>query len=94
MFTVIKAYSFATIQVSHLALICDLAATDKDRIWLNSIRNAFTVISAICVHVALMVLLGTTNEDEIEFNDVLNSTLYSNSTTGEKLTIDFLFFRV
>ena len=67
------AYSFATIQVSHLALICDLSNLDRDRIWLNSIRNAFTVVSAICVHVSLMLLIDSTGE---ETNDV-----FSNRTT-------------
>ena len=48
-----KSYSYATVQVSHLALICDLSSRNKDQIWLNSIRNAFTVISAILVRYQL-----------------------------------------
>ena len=62
--------------MSHLALICDLSNLDRDRIWLNSIRNAFTVVSAICVHVSLMLLIDSTGE---ETNDV-----FSNGTTQGK----------
>ena len=58
--------------MTHLALVCDLSQGENDRIWLNSIRNAFTVVSAIIVHISLMLLLGSDSKD-IE-NDALNST--------------------
>ena len=75
------AYSFATIQVSHLALICDLSNLDHDRIWLNSIRNAFTVVSAICVHVTLMLLIDSTGDNET------NDVIYNATVQGKGLTI-------
>ena len=58
--------------MTHLALVCDLSQGENDRIWLNSIRNAFTVVSAIIVHISLMLLLGSDSKN-IE-NDGLNST--------------------
>ena len=68
--------------MSHLALVCDLSRNEKDRIWLNSIRNAFTVVSAIIVHISLMLLLGNDSADLD--NDAKNSTL------GKKFEIKLL----
>ena len=80
--SLVKSYAVATIQVSHLALVCDLSRNEKDRIWLNSIRNAFTVVSAIIVHISLMLLLGNDSADLD--NDAKNSTL------GKKFEIKLL----
>lgn len=56
-FIVIFQVAWATVQISHLSMTGDLGHTDSERVLLNSIRNAFTVIASCVVHVAAMFLL-------------------------------------
>ena len=58
--------SWALIQISHLSMTGDLTKKDGERVWLNSIRNAFTVIASIAIHVTAMFMLDVTAEDEKE----------------------------
>ena len=43
----------------------DLTSLDSERVFLNSIRNAFTVIASIAIHVTAMFLLEVDEEEQI-----------------------------
>ena len=42
----------------------DLTKVDAERVWLNSIRNAFTVMASIAIHVTAMFLLEVDETEE------------------------------
>merc|ERR1711892_442809 len=65
-FIVIFQVAWATIQISHLSMTGDLTRVDGERVWLNSIRNAFTVMASIAVHVTAMFMLEEKEEKEKE----------------------------
>ena len=44
----------------------DLTKVDAERVWLNSIRNAFTVMASIAIHVTAMFLLEVDETDEAD----------------------------
>ena len=44
----------------------DLTKVDAERVFLNSIRNAFTVMASIAIHVTAMFLLEVEENDEAD----------------------------
>ncbi|KFM83111.1 Major facilitator superfamily domain-containing protein 12, partial [Stegodyphus mimosarum] len=63
-FIVIFQFGWASVQVSHLSLITDLTPISSERVELNSLRYAMTVMSNICAYSTLWVLLGIANDEE------------------------------
>ena len=57
----------------------DLTKVDAERVWLNSIRNAFTVMASIAIHVTAMFLLEVDETEEADqekrFNILLSNVL-------------------
>ena len=41
----------------------DLTQKDGERVWLNSIRNAFTVMASIAIHITAMFMLNEEVEE-------------------------------
>ena len=66
----------------------DLTQNDGERVWLNSIRNAFTVVAAIAVHVTAMFMLGADNDDDFDSNmtDLQNQTIHDRHHLGADLS--------
>lgn len=48
---------WAAVQVSHMAMVPELSSDDGERVWLNSARYAFTVLSNCAVFVAMYAIL-------------------------------------
>ena len=71
-FIFIFQIAWATTQISHLSLTGDLSNSDNDRVFLNSLRNAFTVIASVIIHVTAMF--------SMEIERELDSSLNSNQT--------------
>ena len=53
----------------------DLTRVDGERVWLNSIRNAFTVMASIAIHVTAMFMLEEKEEEKKEekSEEIVNS---------------------
>lgn len=49
-FIIIFQFGWASVQISHLSLIPDLTPVSCERVELNALRYAFTVVSNICVY--------------------------------------------
>ena len=65
---------WAAVQVSHMALVPELTPDDGERVLLNSVRYANTVLSNCSVFIAMWVILhGQTN---IDYDDYDQSTTY------------------
>ena len=56
---------WATSQVSHLALVPDLAASSEERTSLNSLRYGTTVACSLGVYVACWLLFGTSEMADV-----------------------------
>lgn len=57
-FIIIFQFGWASVQVAHLSLIPDLTKNPNEKTELNALRNAFTVVSSICVYSVAWVVLG------------------------------------
>lgn len=55
---------WAAVQVSHMTLVPELSTDDHERVWLNSARFAFTVISSIYVYLTMFALLRLVPDDQ------------------------------
>eukprot|EP00058_Branchiostoma_floridae_P016136 XP_002601624.1 hypothetical protein BRAFLDRAFT_85807 [Branchiostoma floridae] len=67
-FVVIFQFGWASTQISHLALIPDLASSPSLRVELNAIRYAFTVLANVAVYAIAWLLLGL--EDRSNHHDL------------------------
>jgi len=56
------------VQISHLSLIPDLTPISSERVELNAMRYAVTVIANITVFVLMYFFLGSDNNDDSEIN--------------------------
>ncbi|XP_071970086.1 major facilitator superfamily domain-containing protein 12 isoform X2 [Engystomops pustulosus] len=56
-FIIIFQFGWASTQISHLALIPDLAKNEHDKVELTAFRYAFTVLANICVYAIAWLLL-------------------------------------
>lgn len=56
-FLFLSQFGWASVQISHLALIPELTSDEHERVELNTIRYSFTVISNITVFVIMWLLL-------------------------------------
>ena len=65
----------------------DLTQSDGERVWLNSIRNAFMVMASIAVHVSAMFMLAADNDDDFESNTTVaqNQTIHDRHHLGAGL---------
>lgn len=66
-FVVIFQFGWAATQISHLSLIPQLSNCENERVSLNAIRYAFTVMSNLCVYVIAFLLFkfNDSNESDI-----------------------------
>ncbi|XP_071506133.1 major facilitator superfamily domain-containing protein 12-like [Diadema antillarum] len=71
-FIVIFQFGWAATQISHLSLIPELTQMDGERVELNAIRYAFTVMSSIFVYLVTFLLLHM-QEDEKDSDQVSTS---------------------
>ncbi|CAH1778048.1 unnamed protein product [Owenia fusiformis] len=80
-FVVIFQFGWASTQISHLSLIPDLTSNSQERVELNAIRYAFTVISNLLVYLITWLMLGIHQTDNA--NDVVDvkGTLSSQDTS-------------
>ncbi|XP_055945683.1 major facilitator superfamily domain-containing protein 12-like [Argiope bruennichi] len=63
-FIVIFQFGWASVQVSHLSLIPDLTPLSCERVELNSLRYAMTVLSNIATYVSLLIIFGVSDPGE------------------------------
>lgn len=63
-FIAIFQFGWAAVQVSHLSLIPDLTPVSSERVELNSLRYAMTVMSNICTYSTMLIVLGLTSSGE------------------------------
>ena len=64
----------------------DLTKKDGERVWLNSIRNAFTVVASIAIHVTAMFMLDVKDEDK----EMENQTNIDARSSGPEKTAGHL----
>ncbi|XP_041464222.1 major facilitator superfamily domain-containing protein 12-like isoform X1 [Lytechinus variegatus] len=64
-FVVIFQFGWAATQISHLSLIPEITAEDGERVELNAIRYAFTVMSSIFVYLVTYLLLQLNDKDDV-----------------------------
>ena len=60
-FAMLWNLGFATIQISHLAMIPEITSVEQSRMELSSIRNAATVISNMSTYAIFLLLIKTSN---------------------------------
>ena len=60
-FAMLWNLGFATIQISHLAMIPEITSVEQNRMELSSIRNAATVISNMSTYAIFLLLIKTSN---------------------------------
>lgn len=65
-FVVIFQFGWAATQISHLSLIPQLTTCDNERVALNAIRYAFTVMSNLFVYVVTYIFLRLNSSDSSE----------------------------
>ncbi|KAF6022384.1 MFSD12 [Bugula neritina] len=70
-FIVIFQFGWASTQISHLSLIPSLTTCQHDKVGLNSIRYAFTVISNLTVYLLTWYLLSMDSNDGAATQDNL-----------------------
>ncbi|XP_030832400.1 major facilitator superfamily domain-containing protein 12-like isoform X2 [Strongylocentrotus purpuratus] len=64
-FVVIFQFGWAATQISHLSLIPEITSEDGERVELNAIRYAFTVMSSILVYLVTYLLLQLDDQDDM-----------------------------
>jgi Na+/melibiose symporter-like transporter len=65
LFIIIFQIGWASVQVSHLALVPELAHDEQERVSLNSLRSTFTILSGVAVYVLAYELLGRQGEQNL-----------------------------
>ena len=60
-FSMLFNLAWATIQISHLAIIPEITSVEKNRMELSSVRNAATVISNLSSYAIFLLLIKTSN---------------------------------
>ncbi|XP_046543115.1 major facilitator superfamily domain-containing protein 12-like isoform X1 [Haliotis rubra] len=69
-FVVIFQFGWASTQISHLSLIPDLTPNESERVGLNGLRYAFTVLSNLAVFgIAWLLLALGSNSDTTQLSD-------------------------
>ena len=58
-FAMLYNFSWATIQISHLAIIPEITSVEKNRMELSSVRNAATVVSNLSSYAIFLLLIKT-----------------------------------
>jgi len=69
-FAVIFQFGWASVQISHLALIPALTSSQNERTGLTAIRYGMTVVSNLTVYTIAWVVLGQSNSQSISEADV------------------------
>jgi Na+/melibiose symporter-like transporter len=69
-FVVIFQFGWAATQISHLSLIPQLTTNDNERVSLNAIRYAFTVMSNLFVYAMTYLLLRFSDSFSDDTNDL------------------------
>jgi len=62
-FVIIFQFGWAATQISHLALISDLSVTERDQVFLNSLRYAVTVTSNVCIYLLILAFINPSSSD-------------------------------
>lgn len=57
-FIILFQFGWAAVQISHLSLIPELTRDENERVGLNAIRYAFTILASLGVFVAVLLLLA------------------------------------
>lgn len=76
-FIILFQFGWAAVQVAHLSLIPDLTKNPNEKTELSAYRNAFTVLSSICVYGITWAVLGNSAETTIgpedadDFRDIV-----------------------
>ena len=71
LFIVLFQFAWASVQVSHLALVPELTRDSEERVYLNSLRSIFTILSNLTVFcLAFAVLRGGRHEGGIGPSDL------------------------
>lgn len=65
LFIVIFQFGWASVQISHLSLIPELVKDKNERVELNSIRYAFTVLSNLAVYGIFWLLFNLSTQDDV-----------------------------
>ena len=60
-FAILFGFAWATIQVSHLAMIPEITSDEQEQMALASFRNAATVISSLSTYLIFLLLVKTGN---------------------------------
>ena len=60
-FAILWNFSWATIQISHLAMIPEITSVEQNRMELSSVRNAATVMSNLSTYAIFLLLIKTSN---------------------------------
>ena len=60
-FAILWNFSWATIQISHLAMIPEITSVEQNRMKLSTVRNAATVVSNLSTYAIFLLLIKTSN---------------------------------
>ena len=60
-FAILWNFSWATIQISHLAMIPEITSVEQNRMQLSTVRNAATVFSNLSTYAIFLLLIKTSN---------------------------------
>ncbi|CAH1795900.1 unnamed protein product [Owenia fusiformis] len=88
-FVVIFQFGWASTQISHLSLIPDLTSNSQERVELNAIRYAFTVISNLLVYLITWLMLDIHQTDSAKGDGNGDGTLSIQDTPKFRLRKSF-----
>ena len=70
LFIVLFQFAWASVQVSHLALVPELTRDNDERVYLNSLRSIFTILSNLAVFLLAFAILRSDDERRIGPSDL------------------------
>ncbi|KAK5983002.1 Interferon lambda-2 [Trichostrongylus colubriformis] len=92
-FIMLFQFGWASVQISHLALIPELSSIDSSRTTMNSLRYSFTVIANLSVFIVLAWFLSrSTEHSEIGPYDFTHFQTAGFIVVGSGLLVTFLFY--
>ncbi|KAK6039539.1 hypothetical protein COOONC_22956 [Cooperia oncophora] len=94
-FIMLFQFGWASVQISHLALIPELSSIDSSRTTMNSLRYSFTVIANLSVFVVLAWFLSqSTDHSEIGPYDFTHFQTAGFIVVGAGLLVTMLFYAI
>lgn len=94
-FIMVFQFGWASVQISHLALIPELSSIDSSRTTMNSLRYAFTVIANLSVFIVLAWFLSqSTDHPDIGPYDFTHFQTAGFMVVGGGLLVTLLFYAI